>query len=257
MTTVTNPVDLSVVLPAFNEAGNIERVVEDAAAYLEEQGIRYEIHVVDDGSRDETPQVLERLSRQAPALRVVRHPRNRGYGAALRTGLAAVRGEHVLLADGDGQFRIRALAPLWDRRHEADLVLGFRNPRKDPWLRRLAGWLYGRVVVPAALGGRFRDVNCGFKLMRRRVVEGMELRATGALFSAELLTRARLAGATWVEVGVDHFPRRAGTATGLLPGVVLAMVGELLRHRAAILKGGNASAGSLRTGCDAVESASA
>jgi hypothetical protein len=111
--------------------------------------------------------------------------------------------------------------------------------------------------VPAALGGRFRDVNCGFKLLRRRVVEGMELRATGALFSAELLTRARLAGATWVEVGVDHFPRRSGTATGLLPGVVVAMVGELLRHRAAILKGGEPSGGNLRTGCDAVESASA
>jgi len=188
---------------------------------------------------------------------VLRHPRNRGYGAALRTGLAAVRGEHVLLADGDGQFHIRALAALWDRRHDADLVLGFRNPRKDPLLRRLAGWLYGRIVVPATLGGRFRDVNCGFKLLRRRVIEGMELRATGALFSAELLTRARLAGATWVEVGVDHFPRRSGTATGLLPGVVVAMVGELLRHRTAILKGGRASAGSLRTGCDAVESASA
>ena len=257
MTTASEAVELSVVLPAFNEAGNIERVVEDAAAFLDTQGIRYEIHVVDDGSHDDTPRVLERLRRRAPALKVVRHPRNRGYGAALRTGLASVRGEHVLLADGDGQFHIRALAALWARRHEADLVLGFRNPRKDPFLRRVAGWLYGRIVVPAALGGRFRDVNCGFKLLRRRVVDGMELRATGALFSAELLTRARLAGATWVEVGVDHFPRRLGNATGLLPGVVVAMVGELLRHRAAILKGARAADGSLRTGCDAVESASA
>jgi glycosyltransferase involved in cell wall biosynthesis len=257
MTTATQPLELSVVLPAFNEAGNIERVIDDTTAYLDEQGIRYEIHVVDDGSHDDTPRVLEGLCGRAPALRVLRHPRNRGYGAALRTGLAAVRGEHVLLADGDGQFHIRALAALWARRHEADLVLGFRNPRKDPLFRRVAGWLYGRIVVPAALGGRFRDVNCGFKLLRRRVIEGMELRATGALFSAELLTRARLAGATWVEVGVDHFPRRSGTATGLLPGVVVAMVGELLRHRAAILKGGHASGRNLRTGCDAVESASA
>jgi glycosyltransferase involved in cell wall biosynthesis len=257
MTTAAEALDLSLVLPAFNEAGNIERVVEDAAAYLDTQGIRYEIHVVDDGSHDDTPRVLERLSCRAPALRVLRHPRNRGYGAALRTGLAAVRGEHVLIADGDGQFHIRGLAALWARRHEADLVLGFRNPRKDPLLRRVAGWLYGRVVVPAALGGRFRDVNCGFKLVRRRVIEGMELRATGALFSAELLTRARLAGATWVEVGVDHFPRRSGTATGLLPGVVLALVGELLRHRRAILQSEPAAVSNLRTGPDAVESASA
>jgi len=257
MTTARERVELSIVLPAFNEAGNIERVVEDASAFLAEKGIRYEIHVVDDGSRDDTPRVLERLSHSAPALRVLRHPRNRGYGAALRTGLSAVRGEHVLLADGDGQFQIRALTKLWARRHDADLVLGFRNPRKDPWLRRAAGWVYGRVVVTVALGGRFRDVNCGFKLVRRRVIEGMELRATGALFSAELLTRARLAGATFIEVGVDHFPRRLGTATGLLPGVVWAMIGELLRHRSAILKAGRAPVENLRTGCDAVESASA
>jgi len=254
MTTAADALELSVVLPAFNEAGNIERVVADAAAYLDTQGIRYEINVVDDGSHDDTPRVLERLRRSAPYLRVLRHARNRGYGAALRTGLSAVRGDHVLLADGDGQFHIRALAALWARRHEADLVLGFRNPRKDPLSRRVAGWLYGRVVVPVALGGRFRDVNCGFKLVRRRVIEGMDLRATGALFSAELLTRARLEGATWVEVGVDHFPRRSGKATGLLPGVVVAMVGELLRHRTAILKGSRTN---LRTGCDAVESASA
>jgi hypothetical protein len=85
----------------------------------------------------------------------------------------------------------------------------------------------------------------------------MELRATGALFSAELLTRARLAGATYVEVGVDHFPRRSGSATGLSPRVVLAMVAELLRHRAAILKARGVSGAGLRTGCDAVESAAA
>ena len=139
MTTATQAPELSVVLPAFNEAGNIERVIDDTTAYLDKQGIRYEIHVVDDGSHDDTPRVLESLRGRAPALRVLRHPRNRGYGAALRTGLAAVRGEHVLLADGDGQFHIRALAALWARRHEADLVLGFRNPRKDPLLRRVRG----------------------------------------------------------------------------------------------------------------------
>jgi len=127
----------------------------------------------------------------------------------------------------------------------------------DPYVRRAAGWLYGHVVVPLVFGGRFRDVNCGFKLLRRRVVEHMELRSHGALFSAELLTRARLAGATWIEVGIEHFPRTSGAATGLLPRVVLGMIGELVRHRAAILRAGRAPTKGLRTGCDAVESASA
>lgn len=257
MTTASKPLDLSVVLPAYNEAGNIGRVVEEMTRYLAAVDLAHEIHVVDDGSRDRTPTVLQTLRTQLPALRVLRHRRNLGYGAALRTGLAAARADYVLLADGDGQFGVAGLGEMWKRRHEADLVLGYRNPRRDPRLRRAAGWMYGRVVVPLALGGRFRDVNCGFKLLRRRVVEQMEIRSHGALFSAELLTRARLAGATWIEVGVDHFPRTRGAATGLLPRVIAGMIGELVRHRAAILRSGNAPANGLRTGCDAVESASA
>jgi glycosyltransferase involved in cell wall biosynthesis len=257
MTTRASGIDLSVVLPAYNEAARISRVVEDAADYLESAGIRYEIRVVDDGSEDGTPQVLERLNSRIPELRLLRHGRNHGYGAALRTGLASVRGEHVLLADADGQFCMAAFAALWARRHDADLVLGFRNPRKDPVSRRVAGWLYGRVLVPLAFGGRFRDVNCGFKLLRRSAVEGLPLRSSGALFSAELLTRARLAGATWIEVGVDHFPRTSGKATGLLPGVVFGMLRDLVRHRAAIVSPSRARSNGLRPGCDAVESASA
>lgn len=257
MTTAAERLDLSVVLPAYNEAGSIGRVVEEMTRYLDDADLAHEIQVVDDGSRDPTPTVLQSLRARVPTLRVLRHRRNLGYGAALRTGLAAARGDYVLLADGDGQFAVDGLGRMWQRRHEADLVLGYRNPRRDPRVRRAAGWLYGRVVVPLAFGGRFRDVNCGFKLLRRRVVEQMELRSHGALFSAELLTRARLAGATWIEVGVDHFPRTRGTATGLLPRVVAGMVGELLRHRAAILRSGRAPAKELRTGCDAVESASA
>lgn len=257
MTTVSKPPDLSVVLPAYNEAGSIEHVVRDMARYLGAAELSHEIHVVDDGSGDGTPDLLNALGSEVPALRVLRHRRNLGYGAALRSGIAAARGDYVLLADGDGQFRVEGVGELWKRRHEADLVLGFRNPRRDPRLRRAAGWLYGRVIVPLALGGRFRDVNCGFKLLRRRVVEQMELRSHGALFSAELLTRARLAGATWVEVGVDHVPRQCGSATGLLPRVIAGMIGELFRHRTAILRSGRAAANGLRTGCDAVESASA
>lgn len=257
MTTTLGSVDLSVVLPAYNEAGNIEKVVEDMARTLATASLAHEIHVIDDGSRDGTPDVLRTLEGELPQLRVTRHRRNLGYGAALRTGLAAARGDYVLLADGDGQFRADGFGALWKHRHEADLVLGVRSPRRDPRLRRAAGWVYGRVVVPLAFGGRFRDVNCGFKLLRRRVVERMELRSHGALFSAELLTRARLAGATWIEVGVDHRPRTRGSATGLLPRVIVRTLGELLRHRGTILRSSHAAANGLRTGCDAVESASA
>jgi glycosyltransferase involved in cell wall biosynthesis len=257
MTTIHDAPELSVVMPAYNEADNIASVVDKTAAFLARRGIRYEIHVVDDGSRDGTAGVLEKLQRDHPRLRVVRHPRNRGYGSAIRSGLAAARGSHILVSDGDGQFRIDDLDPLWRRRHLADMILGYRNPRNDPPARRLAGWLYNRLVR-WFLGGRFRDVNCGFKLIGRETIEGIELRSTGALISAELLTRARIHGASFIEVAVSHFPRHHGSATGLLPRVILRTVRELLTLRSSILeRAPHGAREGLRTGCDAVESASA
>jgi len=264
MTTVRESVtgydapQLSVVVPAYNEAANIGRVVRETLAHLDAVGIPYEIHVVDDGSRDGTARVLEDLAGRHARLRVVRHPVNLGYGAAIRSGLAAARGRHILLSDGDGQFDIKDFDPLWHRREQADVVLGYRCPRNDPWTRRIAGWLYSRVLVRFALGGSFRDVNCGFKLIARPVIEGMELRSTGALIMAELLTRARLEGARFVEVAVRHLPRRSGRATGLLPRVIVRMVSELVTLRGRILRTDRRRRrNGLRTECDAVESASA
>ena len=257
MTTMQPEPELSIVMPVYNEAASIAGVVERTAAHMDRGGIRYEIHVVDDGSDDGTTGVLRRIMAQQPRLRVVRHEVNRGYGAAIRTGLQAARGGHILVSDGDGQFLIEDLEPLWTRRAQADVVLGYRKERRDPAIRRLAGWLYGRVLVRITLGGRFRDVNCGFKLIARPLLDGMELQSTGALISAELLTRARLRGARFVEVGVRHLPRRSGKATGLLPRVVLRMFGELVTLRRSIMHGrSNRAREGLRPECDAVESAS-
>ena len=254
MTTSQPEPDLSVVVPAYNEEGNIGPVVREASAFLRRLGLRYEIDVVDDGSLDGTARVLEVLQRSDPAVRVIRHRRNLGYGAAVRSGLFRARGRHVLLIDGDGQFRIDTLADVWPVRTHADLVLGYRRPRRDPPWRRAAGWLYSRVFVRLLFGGGFRDVNCGFKLIARRVLDEIELSADGALVSAELLTRARRLGASWIEVPVDHFPRRRGKATGLLPRVLFTVLREARMVRREALADRKAPAAGLRPGYDALES---
>jgi glycosyltransferase involved in cell wall biosynthesis len=253
---VSATAELSVVLPAYDEADNIGSVVESASSHLRRLGISHELVVVDDGSRDATAAVLAALGERVPELRSVAHETNQGYGAAVRSGLRAARGRYVLLSDGDGQFRIDDLDALWPYRLRADVVLGYRNPRNDPFARRVAGWMYNRVFVRLLLGGRFRDVNCGFKLFAREVVADMELHSTGALISAELLTRARLAGAVFIEIGVRHFPRLKGNATGLLPRVVLKMLSESVRLRRRILATTSGRPSGLRPGRDAVESAS-
>ncbi len=257
MTTLEPYPELSVVFPAFNEARTIERVISETTEYLDNAGIRFEVNVVDDGSVDDTATVLRSISSRDSRVRVSTHRRNLGYGAALRTGLEAARGNRVLLSDSDGQFHIGQLEALWRRREEADIILGYRNPRKDPVMRRIAGWLYCRVLVRLLFGGRFRDVNCGFKLIDRSVLDGMEFLSRGALISAELLTRARMAGASTIEVGIEHRSRDTGKATGLLPRVVWRTCVEVIALRSQILEcaAGRASAG-LRAGYDPLESRS-
>lgn len=228
--------ELSVVVPAYNEAGNIAEVLENAVRSLDASAIDFEINVVNDGSDDSTGRILEELRAANRRVRVLTHNCNRGYGAALRSGMAAATGTHVLVSDGDGQFQMDQFQAIWRRRHDADMVLGYRDPRKDPLHRRVAGWIYNHAVVPLFFGVRLRDVNCGFKLISRRVIADLRLRSTGALISAELLAAAKRRGATHVEVGVKHFPRRSGRATGLMLRVVLKALRELPATCASVLR---------------------
>lgn len=226
------PGSLSVVLPAHDEGESLAFVIRDVLRYLDARGGDGEVVVVDDGSTDGTPAVVQAWARRDSRVRALRHPTNAGYGAALRTGLARAVGERVCLMDADGQFPAAAIGRL--EAHSAELVLGVRSPRRDPWVRVLSGRAWN-AAVNAAFGLAVRDVDCGLKLLHRRVIERCPLQSAGAFVSAELVARARWAGLSVREVGIDHHPRRSGRASGLaLPvvaraGVELAVVGRQLR----------------------------
>ncbi len=219
---------ISAVLPAFNEEANLERTVRALVPVLGDVAADYEILVVDDGSTDGTAQAARLLAEEVPSLRLLRHGRNQGYGAALRTGFAAAQREWILLLDADGQFLPEELPRLVEAASGADLVLGYRRSRADPALRRLFAAVW-RLLVRALLGVSVRDTNCGFKLMRTALVQGLDLQARGAVISAELLAKARRHGAVMVEVAVTHLPRRRGRQTGGSLPVVLRAYAELAR----------------------------
>jgi glycosyltransferase involved in cell wall biosynthesis len=232
------PQALSVVLPAFNEEANIEQVVRACVAYLDTHVPDYELLVVNDGSRDRTGEILDRLAGELPRLRPLHHPQNRGYGAALRTGFDAAAKRFVFYMDGDGQFDIRDLDAVLPLATDDDhIVTGFRIERRDPFIRRLNAKLFGGWLVRIMLNVRVRDLNCAFKLIPKKVLNSITLESTGALINAELYGRAVRRGFSIKEVGVHHYPRSAGVQTGAHLSVILRAFYDLFRLRRKILRG--------------------
>ncbi len=218
---------LSVVLPVFNEEQNIGSVLEECLAEIPRLTRNFEIIPVNDGSVDRTSEVLAGFASKS-GVKVLAHGKNRGYGAALRTGFAAASKEFIFFMDSDRQFDIRELSLLVNHMGEADIVVGFRKARNDSWLRKLAGWGF-TAINRWMLGIRVRDLNCAFKLFRTSLLKAMPLESNGAFINAEILGRAMRLGHRIIEVPVSHFPRRTGAPTGLKPLVVLRAFGELFR----------------------------
>ena len=227
---------LSYFFPAHNEEANLAGLVEEALVALPAIAETFEIIAVNDGSKDRTATIADGLAAAHPdVVRAVHHPTNLGYGAALRSGLAAARYELVAFTDGDRQFRVEDLSRLTERLAAADapdVVVGFRIKRADPLIRTLYAKAY-RLANRLLFGLRVTDVDCAAKLFRREALDGLRVESGGAFFSAELLIKLRAAGRSVVEVGVPHYPRTAGSATGARPSVVLRAVKDfwLLRLR--------------------------
>ncbi|VAW33731.1 Glycosyl transferase, group 2 family, partial [hydrothermal vent metagenome] len=179
-------------MPAFNEAENIPRMVEDALHVLPQWADDFELIVVDDGSLDGTAVVTQTLAVQHPQLKLVQHEVNEGYGTAVLSGLTHASKELVFFTDADRQFDLQEIEKLLAHIETADLVVGYRAPRRDPFMRRLngKGWSW---LVTLLFGYTARDIDCAFKLMRRSVVDQLknEISSGGATFSAEFLVRAK------------------------------------------------------------------
>ena len=216
----------SAFVPVHDEEASIVSVSDGLLRVLPQVAETWELVLVDDGSRDGTPRLVDELAATRPNVRVVRHATNRGYGAAVRTGLAASRGEWVFFTDGDGQFDPAVLGDVAPLASEADAVVGFRVARADAWRRRAftVGW---NVLVRRLLDSPVRDVNCAVKLMRRNLLDDFVPRAEGGAISAELLAHLVRRGARLIEVPVAHHPRRAGRASGGNPRVAMRAVAEL------------------------------
>lgn len=223
---------ISLVLPAYNEADNIEPMVAEATPALEAVADDYEIIVVDDGSKDGTAEVTRRLMADHPHLRLVQHPVNKGFGAAVLTGFTNAQKDWIFYTDADRQFVLNELTRFVPAMDSADLIAGYRAPRRDPAMRVLygKGWT---ALCTLLFGYTVRDVDCGFKLFRREIIRTLapHINARGATFSIEWLVRAKRAGYRFIELPVSHRPRVAGHQTGATIRVITRAFRELWRLR--------------------------
>jgi glycosyltransferase involved in cell wall biosynthesis len=204
---------LSVVLPAYNEQENIAQAVGRALEVLPALATQWEVIIVDDGSRDETATVASSLvAEHYPQVRLLRHPVNQGYGAALRSGFLRARHDLVFYTDSDNQFDIGELRYALPMMRDADVLIGFRVYRYDDPIRVFMSWAYNRLVR-ILFRVRVRDVDCAFKIFRREVTDKIFIETDNFFVDTELVAKARKWNFRIVEKGVRHYPRSAGETT--------------------------------------------
>ena len=201
---------ISAVFPAYNDAGTIPSMVLRAVLTLRELTDDFEVIVTNDGSADYTGPVLDELASAFPCLRVIHHPRNRGYGHALRSGFGAATKELVFYTDGDAQYDPDELGLLFaEMRPGVDIVNGYKISRNDPWHRVVIGRLYHHVMR-LMFGYPIRDVDCDFRLIRRACFDAVSLESPDGTLPLEMVKKFHDAGFTFAEVPVHHFHRVYG-----------------------------------------------
>lgn len=226
---MSKPISLSIFFPAYNEEENIKETVLRTIDVVENSPFvgEYEILVVNDGSRDKTLSIAQELEEQYRTVRVVNHPRNMGYGAALKSGMEEARMDYVFFTDADLQFDIVELQNLLVHLDQYPVVIGYRAPRRDSFMRLVNAWGWNKLNR-LLFGLRIRDIDCAFKLFRRKELQAISLKSKGAMISAETLIRLTRRNIPVKEVPVSHLPRYAGSPTGAKPSVILRAFREMI-----------------------------
>ncbi len=225
-----NPLRLTVFFPCYNEEMHVEQTTERAIKACRKVSDDFEVIIVDDGSRDRTPELADALVERHPQVRAVHNRPNLGYGGALQRGFREASKDWVFYTDGDGQFDFEEIASLIPLLDSCEIVAGYRLDRKDSAVRRLNAWAW-TTLVNTVFGLRVRDVDCAFKLYPRKLFDEIEMHSMGALIDAEILARAKNLGYRIAQVGVHHYARDGGEQSGANIKVIARAFVELFRLR--------------------------
>jgi glycosyltransferase involved in cell wall biosynthesis len=219
---------ISAFFPAYNEEKNIGQCISETVKVLSEVTDTYEVIVIDDGSKDNTAKIVENYAHENAHVKLIRHQTNKGYGDALKTGLKAVKYEYIFFTDSDLQFDLSELKKFTQYIPEYDVVIGYRQNRRDPKIRLINAKLWN-IVNRIMFGLKVKDIDCAFKLFRKDLMDKIVLTTGGAMTSAEMLLKFNDLGATIKELPVTHLPRTMGSQTGANIKVILRAFKEMWR----------------------------
>jgi len=205
---------ISIFFPAYNEEGNIATTIIDAREAVKKIARKYEIIVIDDGSTDRTNDVVRELSSHDPNIRLIKHVKNRGYGAAVKAGLKSCKNDWIFFTDSDGQFHYDELEKFVSGRGGADLIIGYREKRMDPFHRVFVAQVLLKIWNFLLFGLTVRDVDCAYKLFKREVRDAIKLETESAITVTEFIVKAKELGFKIIQLPVHHYARKFGHQTG-------------------------------------------
>ena len=225
---------ISVILPAYNEEENIREAVEDAVKFLRTIRNPWEIIIINDGSNDKTGGLAEKISQSQPRVRVIHHDKNFGYGRSLSDGFAASLYNYIFFTDSDRQFDINALEVMWPlaKTGVVDLVIGYRINRQDLFMRKFLSRSYN-ILADYLFGLDVKDIDCAFKIFKKEIFKKIKIESNNFFVNTEILAKAKYYKFKILEVGVPHFPRRAGKSSVSFKYIPLT-IKELFRIKKSI-----------------------
>ena len=221
---------ISLFFPVYRDEHTVETVTRKAITVLSDVASEYEIIIIDDGSPDRSAEIAEELARHNESIRVIRHGKNRGYGAAIKTGFANCRYEWICLTDGDDEYDVFDLYKLVRLRDFYDLIITFRYVKSYSGFRQFTSWTYNKVLR-VLFKTPYRDISTGLRLVRKSLVDELDLRSNSPFIGAELAIKTMLRGFRVGEVGIQTFPREFGKGASVTPANIMATIRDMLSAR--------------------------
>ncbi len=221
---------LSIILPLYNEAVNIKNLVDNLISHIKNYKVVFEIILVNDGSTDKSKDIIKNLAHQYPAVKIINHDRNKGYGSAIRSGINKAKNNWALIMDADGQFKIEGLRVFWDKRLFYNIILGYRQKRDDDFYRNCLG-KSGNLIANLFLKTNtfIKDINCGFKLFKLKELKTAPLASTGGIINFEILYWLLKNNPAIAQLPVIHHKRRSGQATGGKLNTIIIIIKEFIQ----------------------------